>query len=99
MRLALHVLSLCLLFAPALTAQTTPTQQPANPPAKHSFPKPRAEAAPGGGPDKVWVNTSTKVYHCFGERYYGKTKDGKYMTEKDAKALGAKGARGETCSK
>ena len=91
-------LALCLLLAPALTAQTTPTQ-PANPPTKHSFPKPRADAAPGGAPDKVWVNTTTKVYHCYGDRYYGKTKDGKYMTEADAKAMGAKGSRGETCSK
>jgi hypothetical protein len=99
-RLISHVFSLCLLITPALTAQTaSPTQQPTNPPAKHSFPKPKAEAAPGGGPDKVWVNTSTKIYHCYGDRYYGKTKDGKYMTEAEAKALGAKGTRGETCSK
>ncbi len=55
--------------------------------------------APGGGAGKVWVNTDSNVYHCPGTRYYGKTKAGKYMTEAQAKAAGAKVAKGQNCSK
>jgi len=43
---------------------------------------------------QVWVNTDTGVYHK-GGRWYGKTKQGKFMDEKDAKKAGYKAAEKE----
>jgi hypothetical protein len=55
-------------------------------------------AAAGGGAGKVWVNTDSKIYHCEKDSAYGKTKQGEYMTEAQAKASGARAARGKECS-
>ncbi|MEO8361894.1 MAG: helix-hairpin-helix domain-containing protein [Vicinamibacteria bacterium] len=52
--------------------------------APSAMPAPPAPAASG----MVWVNLSTKVFHREGDRWYGKTKNGKYMTEADALAAG-----------
>ena len=37
----------------------------------------------------VWVNEESKVFHREGDRWYGRTKKGKYMTEADAVKMGA----------
>jgi hypothetical protein len=40
----------------------------------------------------VWVNTEKHVYHREGSRFYGTTKKGKYMTEREAIQTGNKAA-------
>jgi hypothetical protein len=51
-----------------------------------------------GNPDvRVWVNTSTGVYHCPGSRWYGKTKQGDYMTQAEAQQKHYRPAYGKVC--
>lgn len=51
----------------------------------------RAEMAPTAAPaapGQVWVNTKSGKYWKPGSQYYGKTKQGKFMSEQEAKAAG-----------
>lgn len=84
--------------APAASAAPAATPAPPAAAAKSAAPAPAAQAAPGGGPGMVWVNAASKVYHCQGDRWYGKTKQGSYMTEAQAKAQGARPDHGKPCS-
>ncbi len=47
------------------------------------------------GNGQVWVNTDTHVYHKSGSRFYGKTKQGKYLSEQEAIKEGDKPAKNE----
>jgi len=46
------------------------------------------DAAATADKGMVWANPDSKVYHRSGDQWYGKTKSGSYMTEKEAIAAG-----------
>ncbi len=75
--------------AKATSGSTTAT------PIKDATGKPSSsDIAAAKASGKVWVNTVSGVYHK-GGRWYGKTKQGKFMTEAEAKAAGYKAAAKE----
>ncbi len=73
--------------APPPAAAASTTSAPAAPAPVTAAPA-AAPAQPPPAKGMVWVNTETKVYHREGDRWYGNTKHGKYMTEADAIAAG-----------
>jgi hypothetical protein len=52
------------------------------------------EAETPAARDKVWVNTRSGKYWRPGSEHYGKTKQGRFMTEQEAKAEGFRPAHG-----
>jgi Bacterial SH3 domain len=82
----------------------TPTPKPAATPTPQPSPTPEPEDEEeddrtGGMYDvKVWVNTNSGVYHCSGTRWYGNTKEGEYMTQKEAIDSGNRPAYGKFCN-
>jgi hypothetical protein len=53
----------------------------------------------GDGTSKVWVDRSTHTYVCEGERGYGTSAGGSYMSEGEALSAGDQPASGAKCSR
>jgi len=92
--LAISALAASLIFSGSALAFQAPKQAPAKTTAKATAaPAPSdKDIADAQAKGLVWVNTDSKVYHKSG-RYYGKTKQGKFMTEADAQKAGFKAAQ------
>ncbi len=73
-----------------VSQKTAPMSKPAAAAAKSAPPASVASSPAQPPPSKgmVWVNTETKVFHREGDRWYGNTKHGKYMSEADALKAG-----------
>jgi hypothetical protein len=84
--------------APATAAKPAASSAPAVKPAPvantpaTSKPAATQQARPANSSGMVWVNTESGIYHKPGTRYYGKTKQGKYMSEADAIKAGYRAA-------
>jgi Helix-hairpin-helix motif len=88
--------------SPAATPGSAETPVTATTPSVH---KSRSSSAAGSSasegttaqtppqPGMVWVSRRSKVYHVQGDRWYGKTKHGEWMTEADAIKAGYRKAK------
>lgn len=83
------------------TAHETPSAPPAASSPSYTPAQPTSRRAASSasqenpGPGMVWVNLDSGVYHYPSSRYYGKTKNGKYMSEADAMKAGYHPAKNE----
>ncbi len=92
--IVISAMALSLVFSGSAMAFQTPKQAPTKATSKATAtPAPSdKEIADAQAKGLVWVNTSSKVYHKSGQ-FYGKTKQGKFMTEGDAQKAGYKAAQ------
>jgi len=86
---ALTTLLLTLMLF-ASTPATIPPQQFPTRPIKETITNPLA---------LVWVNSNSGIYHCPRTRWWGRTKEGEFMSEGQAQMRGNRPAYGSICKK
>ncbi|WP_109485827.1 signal protein [Occallatibacter savannae] len=83
-----------LLSVAQSTAPPSPASQTKSAKAKVQADHPSAsDIADAKAKGLVWVNLNTKVYHKADATQYGTTKNGKFMSEADAKTAGYREAK------
>ena len=84
--------------APAGTMSVTTSGGAMNPSAAGppGFPTETAAQTHCASDQVVWLNTKSKVYHAKGTAYYGHTKQGAYVCQKEADAAGDHAAKNGT---
>jgi hypothetical protein len=95
-------LVLACLLAGNASAATLPSGSPASQAASDKSNSAKAQSGTPSATDiaaakasgKVWVNLDSGVYHKAG-RWYGKTKNGKFMSVDEAKKAGYKASKRE----
>ncbi len=80
--------------APTAAARPAPTTPP-NPVGTNEFSTEAQATARCPTDTVVWANLKSKVYHFSGTRFYGETKNGAYMCERDTAAAGMRAAKNE----
>lgn len=99
LQLARHVAIAGIFVATAAPAQTKSTQgskKSAPAPARSTDATAKSEQ-PKALQTRVWVNKDTKIYHCPGSIYYGKTRNGEFMEEAQARGYGNRAVEGQGC--
>jgi len=94
-RLLTAAVLIALLSCGLGSAQNTSTQNPASATAQSQTTRntvSASEIAAAKAAHKVWVNLDTGIYHK-GGRWYGKTKNGRFMPVDEAKKAGYKPAK------
>jgi hypothetical protein len=92
--IASTALAAALVLSTGAVAYQAPRQAPAATGARAAAPPTASDKDIADARSKglVWVNTSSRVYHKDGQ-FYGKTKQGKFMTEADAQKAGYRSAK------
>jgi hypothetical protein len=78
------------LFAAAATANV--------PDAPITVSKATMSDTPAAAARVVWVIATSKTYHCPADLWFGRTHEGQYMSEDDARAQGFRPINGKACN-